>query len=357
MILRIVLGMLPRGRDAAALVAARNRLARAAGAVFGLDSLIVAGRPVRAADDDPPPEGPGGAGGPDGLPPIEAAIVTVWQDSVAMTRAVAVDEEGRFLGARLDIPFSVSSTDHYEVVGRTFAALPPESTAFLRILTVRSDAVREARLVDTLRAQQPRLVGLGVVASHVGRRPLAGGEVEAVHVSVWPDRATIRAATRGDPERPIFAQELEPWADRFRLEMYDGIEIAPRLPTGSGPPLVILDEDRRIVDVTATAAATLGMTPVDLVGRRLDELTDPIDGGHDGLVTTWQGLLTSGRVADETEWAVPDIGSVAIHFAAAADRPVPGRHAMIVRRRHDPAPTSDDLDVALADAFPGGPSA
>lgn len=332
MILRIVLGALPPGRDAATLVAARNRLARAAGAVGGLDSLIVAARPVPTDD---------ASVGPDALPAIEAAIVTVWQDVVAMTRAVAVDEEGRFLGTRLDLPFAVSSTDHYEVAGRTFAALPPESTAFLRILTVRTEADREAELVGILRAQQPRLVDLGVVASHVGRRGLPGGEIEAVHVSVWPDRATIRAATHGDPERPLFAQELEAWMDRFRLEMYDGIEIAPRLPTGSGPPLLILDEDRRIVDVTAAAAATLGMTPVDLVGRPLEELAE-----------AWPGLIGSGSATGASGWSVPEVGSIAIHFAIARDRPVPGRHAMLVRRRHDPAPSTADLDVALAHAFP-----
>ena len=332
MILRIVLGTLPPGRDAPTLLAARNRLARAAGAVVGLDSLIVAARPV-ATDD--------ATAGPDALPTIEAAIVTVWQDPVAMTRAVAVDEEGRFLGTRLDLPFAVLSTEHYEIVGRTFAALPPESTAFLRILTVRSDARQEARLVDILRTQQPRMVDLGIVASHLGRRLLPGGDVEAVHVSVWPDRATIRAATHGDPERPLFAQELEAWHDRFRLEMYDGIEIAPRLPTGSGPPLLILDEDRRVVDVTATAAAALGMASVDLVGRRLDDLAD-----------VWPGLIAVGSATGASGWSVPQLGSVAIHFAIARDRPVPGRHAMLVRRRHDPAPTLDDLEAALAHAFP-----
>ena len=332
MILRIVLGTLPPGRDAPTLVAARNRLARAAGAVAGLDSLIVAARPVPTDD---------AAVGPDALPTIEAAIVTVWQDPVAMTRAVAVDEEGRFLGARLDLPFTVSSTDMYEIVGRTFAALPPESTAFLRILTVRSDVAHEAGLIDVLRAQQPRLVDLGVVASHLGRRLLPSGDVEAVHVSVWPNRETIRAATHGDPERPLFAQELEAWQARFRLEMYDGIEIAPRLPTGSGPTLLILDEDRRVVDVTATAAATLGMTPVELVGQRLD-----------GLADAWSRLIEIGSATGESGWSVAHVGSVAIHFAIARDRPVPGRHAMLVRRRHDPAPSREDLDAALAYAFP-----
>jgi hypothetical protein len=49
---------------------------------------------------------------------------------------------------------------------------------------------------------------------------------------------------------------------------------------------------------------------------------------------------------------VPAIGMVMINFAAGRDLPVPGRHALVVRRRRDPAPTSADLEAALADAFP-----
>jgi PAS domain-containing protein len=359
MILRIVLGTLRGRRDAAALPSLRSRLARAAGAVSGLESLIVAARPgTRTAEGDQSrrpdaparPSLPATAASPieDDPVPIEAAIVTVWRDVDAMRRAVAVDE-GRFIAARLGLPFMVSATDHYEVVGRAFAALPPESSAFLRILTVRAGLRDDSRLVETLRAQQPRLVDLGVVASHVGRRLMDGGDVEAVHVSVWPDRATIRAATRGDPERPLFEQELEPWLDDLQLEMYDGIEIAPRLPTASGPPLVILDEERHIVDLTATAAAVLGVPAAELVGRRLDDLAMP--GGRE-LAGLWQRLLETGSTTGDAAWFVPDIGAVMIHFAAGRDVPVPGRHAFVVRRRHDPAPTAADLDAALAEAFP-----
>ena len=48
MILRVVLGRLPSGTDAAGLVEARGRLARTARDVHGLDSLIVGAR--RGAD-------------------------------------------------------------------------------------------------------------------------------------------------------------------------------------------------------------------------------------------------------------------------------------------------------------------
>ena len=336
MILRIVAGTLPSGRDATALLAVRDRLARAAAGVPGLESLVIAARSATARDDE------------SASVPIEAVIVTVWRDEPAMSRAVEFDEP-RFITSRLDLPMAASVANHYDLVGRRFAALPPESTACLRILSVRAGQADEARLVATLQAQQPRLVDLGIIASHVGRRSLGDAEVEAVHVSVWPDRATLSSATHGMLEQPLFAPELARWRDGTRVEMYDAIEIAPRLPTASGPPLVILDEDRWIVDITATAAAVLGVPPGDLVGRRLDDLADAEDGG---LPQTWQDLLATGGATGSWAWAVPAIGAVMVNFAAGRDRPVPGRHALVVRRRHDPAPSPSDVEAALAEAFP-----
>jgi len=335
-ILRIVLGTLPSGRDAAALLAVRDRLARAAAGVPGLESLVIAARSATARDDA------------SASVPIEAVIVTVWRDRTAMSRAVEGDEP-RFITGRLDLPLAATAANHYDVVSRTFAALPQESTAYLRILSVRAGSADEAALVGTLQAQQPRLVDLGIIASHVGRRSLGDGDVEAVHVSVWPDRATLRSAAHGVLEQPLFASELGPWRAATRVEMYDAIEIAPRLPRASGPPLVILDEDRRIVDVTATAAAVLGVPPGELVGRRLDDLAHADDGG---LPQVWQGMLATGGATGSWAWSVPSIGAVMVSFVAGRDLPVPGRHALVVRRRHEPAPSPADLEAAIAEAFP-----
>jgi len=333
MILRIVLGRVPAGMDAAALVELRARLTRASRAVDGLESLIIGARPEAST--------------------VQAAIVTVWRDVAAMTRATAVDEDVRFIGIRLDLPFEIERTDYYEIVGRTFAALPPTETALLRILTVTAGPNEEARLVDTLRDQQPRLVELGLVASHVGRRIVEGGQVEAVHASVWPDRATIREATAGRPEAPLFMRELEPWLDGVRLEMYDGIEIAPRIPPLSGPPLLILDDRLHIVDLTNSAAAMLGMPAEDMVGQRVDALVAGDGNGTDGA-TVWRGLLADGTSEGEVGWAVPDIGTVVIRFVARRDTPVAGRHAVLVRRHHDPPPTLEDLDAVVAASFRSG---
>ncbi len=335
MILRIVLGRLPSGTDADALVELRARLARAARDVSGLDSLIVGARTALLS----------GAGGD---VPVEAAIITVWRDAESMARATGVDEQDRFLAQRLRLALQVDRAVHYEIVARTFAALPPETSAYVRIVTVRARPNEEARLLETLRDRHPRLVEMGMVASHLGRRVVAG-QCEAVTVGVWPDRATIRAATGGGPERPLFEQELAHWSDTVRLETYDGIEIAPRLPAASGPPILVMDDDLRIVDVTASAAAAVGWEPIDLVGQTLNQLsrTEP-----EVFARNVTSLRNDGFAAGEAIWHVPDAGEVFLRFVVRKDEPIPGRHTVLIHRWNEPVPTAADLDHALDAAFP-----
>ena len=328
MILRIVLGRL-LGDDAAALADLRDRIATAARTVRGLESLLIGARLVPEVER--------------GDRPIQAVFVSVWQDAEQMLASTGVDEQGRFMGGRLALPFEIERADHYEILGRTFAALPPESLALLRVLRVRAREHDEARLVATLRGQQPRLVELGLVATHLGRRFVERGEVETVMVSVWPDQATLRAATQGRPEIPLFAQELAEWADRIDLETYDGIEVAPHLPTRSGPPLLVLDEAMRIVDLTAAAAAMLGRPAEELVGLGAGALLGDLDG--------W---LAAETLEGEASWDVPDVGSVLVRYLARRDVPIAGRHTVVVHRHQDPPPTVDDLERALAEAFPVG---
>ena len=221
---------------------------------------------------------------------------------------------------------------HYEIVGRTFAALPPEQAAYLRLLTVRARPNEEARLIETLRAQQPKFVDLGLVASHLGRR-VVGQECEAVTVGVWPDRATIRKATGGRPERPLLRRTWSTGRTGLHLDTYDGIEIAPRLPAASGPPIYVIDEDLRIVDITAAAAATIGWPSEDLVGKSVLDisLADP-----DVRAEPWETLIQHGRVSGEGPWLVPDAGAVFIRYHRPAGRADRGRHTVLVHRWHEP---------------------
>lgn len=334
MILRIVLGLLAPGTDPAAVADLHESLVRTARDIAGLESLIFGTRRPLGG----PPEAP-----------VEAAVITVWRDPESMVRATGVNEQDRFLGTRLRLPFSMERADHYEVIGRTFAALPQAKAAYLRIVRVRSRPNEESTLMDTLRAQQPRLVELGLVASHLGRR-VVGSDVEAVSVGVWPDRAAIRSATSGGSEGPLFAHELEAWAERLTLDTYDGVEIAPRLPVASGPSIFIMDDDLQIVDLTSSAAAALGSPAEDLLGRSLHELsmTESAE-----LAGRRARLLEEGTISGEATWVVPEAGRVFIRFVGRRDVPIPGRHAVLVRRVSEPMPTLADLETAIREAFPG----
>jgi len=265
-----------------------------------------------------------------------------------MVRATGIDEQDRFLEARLRLSLTVRRADHYEIIGRTFAALPPLGLAYVRVVRVLSRPNEEPHLMDTLRDQQPRLVELGLIASHIGRR-VVGTDVEAISVGIWPDREATAAASSGRPDAPLYADELQPWADRLRVETYDGIEVAPRLPVASGPSLFIFDDDLRIVDLTPNAAATLGWAAEDLVGTSIRDLTttDPLK-----IASSMADLHATGVMTAQASWHVPDAGRVFIRSVTRRDVPVRGRHAALVRRISEPAPTLADLDAAILEAFP-----
>lgn len=351
MILRLVRGRLPAGSAAEALVDLREPLARAALDVPGLDSLIVGTR--QAPSDVPGASNVAGASNAAGIPDaagtsVEAVLVTIWRDVDAMVRATAVDEQDRFLGTRLDLPLEVDVAVHYEIAGRAFAALPPPSLAYLRVLRIRSRPHEEAGLIHLLRERQRRLVSVGLISSHVGRR-VVGADIEAVVVTVWPGVEVIRAATGGRLDGPLFDGDTIATSGALEIEAFDAIEVTPRLPAPSGPPLFVLDGEMRIVDATATAAATLGWEPADLVGRLVSEIAStPADEPDAAWLATSEG----GTLAGEAAWRVPLMGDVHVRFVARRDTPVEGRHAVLVHRWNEPPPTTDDLDAAVRDAFP-----
>lgn len=324
MILRIVHGRLPAGMDAAALVVLRDRLRTAARGVTGLETLIVGTR----------------AG-------TEAVLITVWRDVESMARATSIDEQDRFLGTRLDLPLDVDEAIHHELVGRAFGATPAATVSYLRIVTIRSRPHEEARLIEILRSRQPRLIEGGIIATHLGRR-VVGSACEAVTVGVWPDSSAART-TDASIEAPLFMQDLADWDGRIQLETYDSIEIAPRLPPASGPSIFVLDEERRVVDITPTAAATIGWEADDAVGRSMNDISQTPPAEFDAR---WRVLHDQGWFAGASTWHVPLIGDVYVRFIVQRDVPIPGRHTVLVHRWHEPAPTRDELAQAIREAFP-----
>ena len=176
-------------------------------------------------------------------------------------------------------------------------------------------------------------------------------------VGVWRDQEAVDAATGGRTDRSAFSDAIEPWVESQRVDSYRAIEIAPRLPMASGPPILILDGEGRVVDLTPAAAAVLGRTQEEAVGLRVQELAMGAEpSAADAGSTPWTELLdgispadTSGRSA----WPLRHGGRVLIRWRLRRDVPVAGRHTLLVRRENEGEISADDIAAAVAEAFPG----
>ncbi|HEX6868440.1 MAG TPA: hypothetical protein VF119_06525 [Candidatus Limnocylindrales bacterium] len=317
----------------------RQRLARRAMRVPGLETLIIG---WRAADDS------------SAVTEARSAIVVMaWLD-VASMLAGTRSNESTFLRELLGLDVDVDRGDSFEVMSRTFGALPTPS-AILRVVTMRARPSGDAVLFEMLRAIQERLTRLGLIGSHVARRVVADG-VEAVVVGVWRDESAIAAATGGQPDRPAFVDDIGPLVEEATVVSYDAIEIAPRLPSAAGPPILVLDGSARVVDLTTAAAAVLGRSQDDVIGLDVSRLASVGEAEDEHSERRgWSGLLDGDGAGDATGGStllLPFGGQVLVQWRLRRDVPVPGRHILFVRREGEGVIRADDIDSALAEAFP-----
>lgn len=314
----------------------RERLAKASARINGLETLVVGWR----------------AGDPRASAFTPSVVVTAWRDAELMIGAIGQDETG-FLRQRLGLDVETDGGVSYEVISRTFGSLPAP-TSVLRIVTFAARESAEGPLFERLRDIQRWLTDHGLIASHVARRVVPSG-IEVLVVGVWIHRTAIELATLGHPDRSVFPDEIDPLVESSSVEMYDALEIAPRLPLSSGPPILILDGSRRVVDITPSAAAMLGRTQHEALGMLVEDIA--ASGDRDGAFL-WSRLLHDVRedvqAAGEAAWVVPSGGHVMIRWLLRRDAPVHGRHTILVRRRQDPEPTIAELEAALVEAFPTG---
>lgn len=319
----------------------RGRLARAAARVPGLETLIIGWR------DDAEPA--------DARPPV--VVVSAWLDVASMLAATRVGDAA-FLRDRLALDIAVEGGELYELMSRTFGSLPTPSS-ILRVITIRARQAGDATLFERLRDIQERLTQVGLIGSHIGRRVGPDG-IDALVVGVWRDQEAVVAATGGRTDRSAFSDSIERWLESQRVDSYRAIEIAPRLPMASGPPILILDGDGRVVDLTPAAAAALGRTQEEAVGLRVQELAignEP--SAHDtataAAATPWTEPFPSVGPADasgRSTWPLRFGGHVLIRWRLRRDVPVAGRHTLLVRRENEGEITADDIAAAVAEAFP-----
>jgi hypothetical protein len=274
-------------------------------------------------------------------------VVTAWRDVESMLAATR--DEDAFLRDRLGLSVAPDRMESYEVMSRTFGSLPTP-TSVLRVVTMSASARAESSLFERLRDIERRLTDHGLIASHIGRRVTDHG-IQVLIIGVWVDRGAVEVATGGRLERSAFPDEVDPWIETVTAETYDALEIAPRLPLASGPSILVLDGLRRVVDLTPAGAAAIGRTQDEAIGLFVEDLAAP-DNRMAG--EQWGHWLEEAEVAGETAWAVPSGGHVMVRWRLRRDAPVHGRHALLIRRRHEPEPTAGEMDVALGEAFPLG---
>jgi two-component system cell cycle sensor histidine kinase/response regulator CckA len=90
-------------------------------------------------------------------------------------------------------------------------------------------------------------------------------------------------------------------------------------------PMIVADDERRLVDLNDAAAELLGVSHEEAVALRVDDLF-----GEDAMPELWRGFLRDGTWEAEIRLQRPDGGERRIEFVATADVR-PGRHIAVVR--------------------------
>jgi two-component system cell cycle sensor histidine kinase/response regulator CckA len=90
-------------------------------------------------------------------------------------------------------------------------------------------------------------------------------------------------------------------------------------------PMLVADDDRRLVDLNEAAVELLGVPHDEAVGRRVDDLL-----GDEPIDEVWQDFMRDGTWEAEVSLQRPDGGERRIEFVATANVR-PGRHIAVVR--------------------------
>jgi PAS domain S-box-containing protein len=90
-------------------------------------------------------------------------------------------------------------------------------------------------------------------------------------------------------------------------------------------PMLVADDERRLVDLNEAAAELMGVSHDEAVGIRIDDLLPDED-----VAESWKGFMREGTWEAEVSLHRPDGGERRIEFVATSDVR-PGRHIAVVR--------------------------
>ena len=94
--------------------------------------------------------------------------------------------------------------------------------------------------------------------------------------------------------------------------------------------MVLLDEQRQILDVNAAMVGLVGRMPTRLLGRRIFEI---VAGGPIASEAEWRAWLAAGRVTGEATLQHADGGTVTVQWAATTEVNA-GRRVVLVVALH-----------------------
>lgn len=116
-----------------------------------------------------------------------------------------------------------------------------------------------------------------------------------------------------------------------------------------GSFVLVADDEHCYVAVSEGVESALGYRPIDLLGRRIEDVAAP-----DlvlGTPTAWQRFLADGRQDGQFRLVAADGREVTMTFQARAHHPIPGFHSSHLRPTEVSSTTSQPLAVGA------GPSA
>lgn len=104
------------------------------------------------------------------------------------------------------------------------------------------------------------------------------------------------------------------------------------LPPGSWPAWALIDDDRRFVDMSAEFAAIAEVPASDMIGRRVEEFSNPDDPTiREDLLALWEMFEQTGLLASTIRFNYADGTAREVEYRLVANDPEPGRHRLSIR--------------------------
>jgi PAS domain-containing protein len=250
--------------------------------------------------------------------------------------------------ARLGDLLDEAQVEHYELVDDS-PGLPVLDGAVLGLVWGRVAPNAEGAAHDMVRHVRDEITRAGVLALHVGRR-VVENQSEIVVVALWSSRIALHTFAKGRASgtiNPEFLKLMTHW----RFETYDCVGPDRFLVPGSGPAVLLADDDGRYVDASPGVEALLGVPGEFILHGQLEDVTP--EGSRAEIQLAWRSFLEAGHQEGMLELRRHDGTRLTVKFRAEANCPHPGLHASLLSLPADDALDGRPLEQVVAEAFGG----